>query len=150
IAGHLVARVGDVDTLSEGRCFLREHRCEQRLMDARAGYSRFPERSCRQPPGCPGHWPSTVDEEGEVPGGARAGTAGRSGRTAGTGHPCRALESCREVTDKTATSLGPTPREGDESLSELRVPLTRGLSQLWELDRVIWEGDTAFQHVVIA
>src|SRR5690606_39679438 len=68
IAGHLVARVGDVDTLSEGRCFLREHRCEQRLMDARAGYSRFPERSCRQPPGCPGHWPSTVDEEGEVPG----------------------------------------------------------------------------------
>ncbi|ACU95301.1 spermidine synthase [Saccharomonospora viridis] len=35
-------------------------------------------------------------------------------------------------------------------MSELREPLTRGLSQLWELDRVIWEGDTAFQHVVIA
>ncbi|TLW93589.1 spermidine synthase [Saccharomonospora piscinae] len=35
-------------------------------------------------------------------------------------------------------------------MPELREPLTRGLSQLWELDRVIWEGDTAFQHVVIA
>lgn len=35
-------------------------------------------------------------------------------------------------------------------MPELREPLTRGLSQVWELERVLWEGDTAFQHVVIA
>lgn len=35
-------------------------------------------------------------------------------------------------------------------MSELREPLTRGMSQLWELDDVLWEADTAYQHAVIA
>ncbi|WP_019818580.1 spermidine synthase [Saccharomonospora saliphila] len=35
-------------------------------------------------------------------------------------------------------------------MSELKEPLTRGLAQLWDLDEVIWEGDTDYQHAVIA
>ncbi|NUS45809.1 MAG: spermidine synthase [Mycobacteriaceae bacterium] len=34
--------------------------------------------------------------------------------------------------------------------SEIREPLGAGLTRVWDLKRVIWEGDTAFQHVVIA
>jgi spermidine synthase len=32
----------------------------------------------------------------------------------------------------------------------IREPLAPGLSRLWELDDVLWEGDTPFQHVLIA
>jgi spermidine synthase len=32
----------------------------------------------------------------------------------------------------------------------IREPLAPGMARLWELGDVLWEGDTAFQHVVIA
>jgi spermidine synthase len=35
-------------------------------------------------------------------------------------------------------------------LAELTEPLAPGLAQLWRLDEVIWEADTAYQHAVIA
>lgn len=34
--------------------------------------------------------------------------------------------------------------------TQIREPLGAGLTRIWELDNVIWEGDTTFQHVVIA
>lgn len=34
--------------------------------------------------------------------------------------------------------------------THIREPLGAGLHRVWDLDRVIWEGDTAYQHVVIA
>jgi spermidine synthase len=37
-----------------------------------------------------------------------------------------------------------------EHTTQIHEPLGQGLSRIWDLDEVIWEGDTAFQHVVIA
>lgn len=37
-----------------------------------------------------------------------------------------------------------------ESTREIHEPLAPGLTRTWALDEVLWEGDTAFQHMVIA
>lgn len=37
-----------------------------------------------------------------------------------------------------------------ERTTQIHEPMGQGLSRIWDLDEVIWEGDTAFQHVVIA
>jgi spermidine synthase len=37
-----------------------------------------------------------------------------------------------------------------ERTSQIHEPVGHGLTRVWELDEVLWEGDTAFQHVVIA
>jgi spermidine synthase len=34
--------------------------------------------------------------------------------------------------------------------TQIHEPVGAGLTRVWDLDQVIWEGDTAFQHVVIA
>lgn len=35
-------------------------------------------------------------------------------------------------------------------VAQIHEPLAPGLTRVWELERIIWEGDTPFQHVVIA
>src|SRR5882757_10737254 len=37
-----------------------------------------------------------------------------------------------------------------ERTSQIHEPVGHGLTRVWNLDEVLWEGDTAFQHVVIA
>ena len=37
-----------------------------------------------------------------------------------------------------------------ERTNQIHEPVGNGLTRVWDLDEVIWEGDTAFQHVVIA
>jgi spermidine synthase len=37
-----------------------------------------------------------------------------------------------------------------ERTSQIHEPVGNSLTRVWDLDEVIWEGDTAFQHVVIA
>ena len=36
------------------------------------------------------------------------------------------------------------------SAGQIHEPLAPGLTRVWELEKIVWEGDTPFQHVVIA
>ncbi|MGL6234992.1 MAG: spermidine synthase [Segniliparus sp.] len=36
------------------------------------------------------------------------------------------------------------------SVGQIHEPLAPGLTRVWELEKIVWEGDTPFQHVVIA
>ncbi|MFC4945569.1 spermidine synthase [Pseudonocardia sp. GCM10023141] len=43
-----------------------------------------------------------------------------------------------------------TPTTTTQTTTRIHEPMGPGLTRVWELEEVLWEGDTAFQHVVIA